>query len=132
MILDKILENRMENTKEKKQSNKEMLAAIKELLRPRKRSHYNNGDVPTQEVNFKVRDNSELRYVISCLLRVSIATLELEGTSSSPRMPYLSNELAVVTILELINDILPDDQLDSYDKIEELLLSDEEMERHKF
>ncbi|WP_172435968.1 hypothetical protein, partial [Sediminicola luteus] len=59
------------------------------------------------------------------LLRVSIAALEQEGNSMSPRLPYLSNETAVVAILELINDILPDDQLTSYDAIEKLLLSDD-------
>lgn len=34
--------------------------------------------------------------------------------------------MAVVTVLELINDILPDDQLESYDAIEAMLLSKEE------
>tara|TARA_R110001583_G_scaffold25463_4_gene92082 strand:+ start:2135 stop:2506 length:372 start_codon:yes stop_codon:yes gene_type:complete len=119
-------------SKKHKQLDIEKLEAIKGLLRPRKQNHYNNGDEPTQDVTFKVADNSELRYVISCLLRVSMMALEFEGTLCSPRLPYFSKELAVVTILELIDDILPDDQLDSYDKIEELLLSDEKMVRHKF
>jgi hypothetical protein len=78
-----------------------------------------------QEVVFKVLDNGELRYIISCLLRVSISALEQEGPSMPPRLPYLSNETAGVTILELINDILPDDQLASYDAIEKLLMSDD-------
>lgn len=105
---------------------KEQLEAIKELLRPRKRYRYGNKDEPPQEVSFRVDNNNELRYVISCLLRVSMMALESEGTLSSPRLPYISKELAVVTILELIDDILPDDQLDSYDKIEKLVLSDDE------
>ncbi|WP_339916946.1 hypothetical protein [Yeosuana marina] len=113
------------NTKNNKKTDKEKLAAIKGLLRPRKRRFYKSGKETSQEVIFHVSDNSELRYVISCLLRVSIAALELEGTPSSPRTPYLSNELAIVTILELINDILPDDQLESYDAIEKLFLAKE-------
>ncbi|MBD0833344.1 hypothetical protein [Aestuariibaculum sediminum] len=111
-----------ESNKYNKKADKEKLEAIKELLRPRKCRSFKNGEEISQEVIFHVSDNSELRYVISCLLRVSIAALELEGTSSSPRTPYLSNELAIVTILELINDILPDEQLESYDAIEKLLL----------
>ena len=91
MILDKVKENGMEYKKENKKSDTETLKAITELLRPRKRTYYNNGEEPTQEVVFKVRDNCELRYVISCLLRVSISALENEGTSSSPRLPYFSN-----------------------------------------
>jgi len=46
-------------------------------------------------------------------------------------MPYFSNESAVVTILELIDNILPDDQLESYDAIEELLFSEKEIEEDK-
>lgn len=111
-----------ENIKNDKKTDKEKLEAIKELLRPRKCRSFKNEEETSQEVIFHVSDNSELRYVISCLLRVSIAALELEGASSSPRTPYLSNELAIVTILELINDILPDEQLESYDAIEKLLL----------
>ncbi|HET8963224.1 MAG TPA: hypothetical protein VFM99_04970 [Chitinophagales bacterium] len=117
------------NTKDTRDmTHKEKLEAIKGLLNPRKRS----GSEASQDVTFKVSDNSELRYVISCLLRVSMMALECEGTLSSPRLPYFSNNMAIVTILELIDDILPDDQLDSYDAIEKLLLPDEEMERHKF
>lgn len=103
-----------------RKTDSEKLEALRELLSPRERSRRE----AAQAVTFKVRDNSELRYVISCLLRVSIAALELEGTSCSPRMPYVSNELAVVTVLELVDNILPDDQLESYDAIEGLLLSD--------
>lgn len=118
----------MKKKKYNKKSDKEKLEAIKGLLRPRKRS----GREASQDVTFKVSDNSELRYVISCLLRVSILALESDGVLSPPRMPYVSNELAIVTILELIDNILPDDQLESYDAMEKLLLSDEEMARHKF
>lgn len=113
------------NTKNDKKTDKEKLEAIRKLLRPRKYRSIKNGEETSQEVIFHVMDNSELRFVISCLLRVSIAALELEGTPSSPRTPYLSNELAIVTILELINDILPDEQLESYDAIEKLLLKGE-------
>ena len=114
----------MDKKKHDKKSDRETLEAVKGLLRPRPRI----GKDSSQEVVFKVDDNSELRYVISCLLRVSIVALELEGTPSSPRMPYLSNESAIMTVLELINDILPDDQLESYDAIEKLLLSDKSKE----
>jgi hypothetical protein len=110
------------------ESDKEKLAAVIKLLSPRKRKRYkNNVKESSQEVIFMVEDNSELRYIISCLLRVSIFSLESEGTLSSPRMSYFTNELAVVTILELIDNILPGDQLESYDKIEELLLSEKEI-----
>jgi hypothetical protein len=116
----------MKNKENTKKSDKEKLKALTKLLSPRKRNYDNNGEESSQEVIFKVRDNCELRYIISCLLRVSISALETEGTSPSPRIPYFSNELAVVTILELIDNMLPDDQLESYDNIEKLLLSDKE------
>ncbi|MDY7396334.1 hypothetical protein UMM65_13870 [Aureibaculum sp. 2210JD6-5] len=116
----------MKNKKKNKQSNKEKLEAIKGLLNPRKRkTYYKNNRKPSQEVTFMVNNNSELRFVISCLLRASIAALETEGTSNSPRLPYYTNEMAVVTLLELIDNILPDDQLEAYDSIEKLLLSEE-------
>lgn len=115
------------NSQRNKKLDKEKLEAIKGLLKPRKRNHNKNRDETTQDVTFRVEDNSELRYVISCLLRVSMTALEFEGTLFSPRLPDISTELSVVTILELIDDILPDEQLESYDKIEELLLSDKEI-----
>lgn len=101
---------------------KKKLEAIIKLLSPRKRQ----GNQSFQEVIFMVEDNCELRYVISCLLRVSILALESEGTLSPPRLPFCSNGSAVVTVLELIDNILPDDQLSSYDEIEKLLLSKEQ------
>jgi hypothetical protein len=48
-----------------------------------------------------------------------------------PRLPFFSNELAVVTILELIDNILPDEQLESHDKIEDLLLSEKQIDQDK-
>ncbi|SFT07760.1 hypothetical protein SAMN04487906_2812 [Zhouia amylolytica] len=119
----------MKKKKYHRKSDKEKLEALTELLSPRTRIDRESH----QEVTFKVRDNCELRYVISCLLRVSIMAIESgEGDLGSPRMPYAPNESAIIMVLELINDILPHDQLKSYDKIEELLLSGEEIEQHKF
>ncbi|WP_141402521.1 hypothetical protein, partial [Sediminicola luteus] len=89
--------------KYRKGSDRAKLKALNGLLSPRPVK----GEGGPQEVTFRVQDNGELRYIISCLLRVSIAALEQEGNSMSPRLPYLSNETAVVAILELINDILP-------------------------
>jgi hypothetical protein len=114
------------------ESDKEKLEAVMKLLSPRKRKyHKNNVKESSQEVIFMVENNAELRYIISCLLRVSILALESDGVLSPPRLPFCSNELAVVTILELIDNILPDDQLESYDKIEELLLSEKEIDQNK-
>lgn len=108
------------------ESDKEKLEAVIKLLSPRKRKHYkNNVKESSQEVIFMVEDNSELRYIISCLLRVSILALESDGDLSSPRLPNCSKYLAVTTLLELADSILPDEQLESYDKIEQLILGEQ-------
>lgn len=109
-------------------SDKEKLEAIIKLLSPRKRKYYKVDDVElsSQEVTFMVESNGELRYIISCLLRVSILALESDGILCPPRLPFCSNESVVITILELIDNILPDDQLSSYDDIEKILLSKEQ------
>lgn len=117
----------MENKDKNKITDKEKLEAITKLLRPRTRV----GGDSSQEVTFMVRDNCELRYVISCLLRASILALESEGNLCPPRLPYFSSELVVVTLLELADNILPDDQLESYDAIEELLLPEEQQSKNK-
>lgn len=104
---------------------KEKLEAIIKLLSPRKRKYYkiNDEQLSSQEVTFMVENNDELRYIISCLLRVSILALESDGNLCPPRLPFCSNESAVITILELIDNILPDEQLNSYDEIEKLVVS---------
>jgi len=109
-------------------SDKEKLEAIVKLLSPRKRKCFkiDGEQLSSQEVTFMVENNGELRYIISCLLRVSILALESDGVLCPPRLPFCSNESTVVTILELIDNILPDDQLSSYDEIEKLLLSKEQ------
>ncbi len=118
----------MKNKDNTKGSDKEKLEAIVKLLIPRKRKYYKIDDeqLSSQEVSFMVENNGELRYIISCLLRVSILALEGDGILCPPRLPFCSNESAVITILELIDNILPDDQLSSYDEIEKLLLSKEQ------
>lgn len=115
----------MKNKKRNKKSDKDKLEAITKLLSPRKRKYYKIDDqeLSSQEVTFMVENNGELRYIISCLLRVSILALEGDGILCPPRLPFCSNESAVITILELIDNILPDDQLSSYDEMEKLLLS---------
>ncbi|MGC1205316.1 MAG: hypothetical protein WA839_10580 [Flavobacteriaceae bacterium] len=115
----------MKNKKRNKESDKDKLEAITKLLSPRKRKYYKIDDqeLSSQEVTFMVENNGELRYIISCLLRVSILALEGDGILCPPRLPFCSNESAVITILELIDNILPDDQLSSYDEMEKLLLS---------
>jgi hypothetical protein len=110
------------------ESDKEKITAVKQLLNPRKRRHYKSSDKQTlQEVTFMVTDNGELRYIISCLLRVCILALDGEGELSSPRLPNCSKELTVTTLLELIDSILPDEQLESYDKIEQLILGEQSL-----
>ncbi len=118
----------MKNKKRNKKLDKDKLEAITKLLSPRRRKYYKVDDeeLSSQEVSFMVENNSELRYIISCLLRVSILALEGDGVLCPPRLPFCSNESAVITILELIDNILPDDQLSSYDDIEKLLLSKEQ------
>lgn len=115
----------MESKEEVQPNDKELLAQVVGLLKPRKRRKFGMGE-PVQEVRFKVENNSELRYVISCLLRLCMSTIENKNEMSSPRLPQLSQDDAVITILELVIDILSDDQLDSYDRIEELLLNQKE------
>lgn len=113
------------NQKNNNDLDKEKLEAIIKYLSPRKRKYYkiNDEEFASQEVTFMVENNDELRYIISCLLRVSILALESEGTLCPPRLPFCSNESVIITILELIDNILPADQLSSYDEIEKLVLS---------
>jgi len=102
----------------------EKLEAVIELLNPRKRRNYKRETNETmQEVSFEVMDNDELRYMISCLLRVCILALEGDNDFSSPRLINSSKDLTVATVLDLVDSILPDKQLTSYDAIEELLLT---------
>ncbi len=116
--------NLMDNKNNRMESNKEKLEQIEKLLRPRKRKqHKNTEQKSSQEVVFMVENNAELRYIISSLLRVSILALESDRAICPPRLPYCSSDSIVVTILELIDNILPDDQLKSYDEIEELLFA---------
>ena len=94
-----------------------------ELLYPRTRKYYRREDNPImQEVSFEVEDNGELRYIISCLLRTCILALDSENGFASPRLNNCSKELTVATVLDLVDSLLPDAQLASYDAIEKLLL----------
>src|SRR5690606_30872212 len=93
------------------------------LLHPRARKYYRREDNPSmQEVSFEVEDNGELRYIISCLLRTCILALDSENDFASPRLHNCSKELTVATVLDLVDSLLPDAQLASYDAIEKLLL----------
>ena len=112
----------MKKNIESHSNEKELLDKVIGLLNPRKRRHHGKDEPQVQEVVFRVENNSELRYVISCLLRLCMSTIDNENELDSPRLPFLSKDDAVITILELIIDILPDDQLDSYDRIEKILL----------
>jgi hypothetical protein len=95
------------------------------LLRPRKRRKYNrDSPVTLQEVTFEVTSNGELRYIISCLLRICILALENEEGFCSPRLSSCSEDLTIATILDLADTLMPDSQLDSYDSLEELLLEE--------
>ena len=114
----------MEKNKEDHSNEKELLDKVISLLNPRKRRFHGNDEPQVQEVVFKVENNSELRYVVSCLLSLCMSTIDNENELDSPRLPFLSKDDAVITILELVIDILPDDQLDSYYRIEKLLLKE--------
>ena len=116
----------MEKNEESQINEKELLDKVIGLLNPRKRRYHGKDEPQVQEVVFKVENNSELRYVISCLLRLCMSTIDNENELDSPRLPFQSKDDAVITILEMVIDILPDDQLDSYDRIEKLLLKEEE------
>ena len=104
-------------------TDKEKLVEIIKLLNPRERKYYKRENNATmQEVIFEVEDNGELRYIISCLLRTCILALDSEIHFASPRLSNCSKELTVATVLDLVDSILPDAQLTSYDSIEKLLL----------
>jgi len=129
------MKNKVKKQSKKNNNNpdKEKLEAIIKLLSPRKRKYYkiNDEEFASQEVSFMVENNDELRYIISCLLRVSILALESEGNLCPPRLPFCSNESAIITILELIDNILPADQLSSYDEIEKLVISNASLSENK-
>tara|TARA_R110002124_G_scaffold5301_1_gene33063 strand:+ start:70507 stop:70854 length:348 start_codon:yes stop_codon:yes gene_type:complete len=113
----------METNKNNTITDTEKLEEIISLLRPRNRIKYNRERNPImQEVSFEVMDNGELRYIISCLLRVCILALENEEGLCSPRLSNCSEDLTIATILDLADSLLPDAQLESYDAIEKLLL----------
>ncbi|OGS72631.1 MAG: hypothetical protein A3F91_06865 [Flavobacteria bacterium RIFCSPLOWO2_12_FULL_35_11] len=104
-------------------TDKEKLEAVIQLLNPRKRRNLKRENSELmQEVTFEVTDNGELRYIISCLLRVCILALEGDSDFSSPRLANCSKDLTIATILDLVDSIQPDEQLVSYDAIEKLLL----------
>ena len=92
----------METNKSISKTDKERVAEAIELLRPRKRKHYRrDNNVTMQEVSFEVTSNGELRYIISCLLRVCILALENEEGFCSPRLASCSEDLTIATILEI-------------------------------
>lgn len=108
-----------------KQTDTEKLQQAIQLLRPRKRRNYNRDSNATmQEVTFEVTNNGELRYIISCLLRVCILALENEEGFCSPRLSSCSEDLTIATILDLADTLMPDSQLDSYDSLEKLFLEE--------
>ncbi|WP_308990439.1 hypothetical protein QLS71_003010 [Mariniflexile litorale] len=109
--------------KKHKKDNKTMERVFM-LLSPRERKYYRReGNSVMQEVTFEVSDNGELRYIISCLLRTCILALDSENDFASPRLNNCSKDLTIATVLDLVDSILPDAQLASYDAIEKLLLS---------
>lgn len=104
-------------------TDKEKLEAVIQLLNPRKRrNRQQENNESMQEVTFEVTDNGELRYIISCLLRVCILALEGDNDFCSPRLANCSKDMTIATILDLVDSIQPDEQLTSYDAIEKLLL----------
>ena len=114
----------MKTKNKKHKTNKEILDTVFKLLNPRERKYYKREDNPImQEVTFEVTDNGELRYIISCLLRTCILALDSENDFASPRLYNCSKDLTIATVLDLVDSILPDAQLASYDSIEKLLLS---------
>ena len=109
-------------------TDKEKLEKIIQLLNPRVRKNYRREDYSTmQEVTFEVTDNGELRYIISCLLRTCILALDSENDFASPRLTNCSKDLTIATVLDLVDSILPGDQLSSYDSSEKLLLKEKQI-----
>ncbi|WP_445956681.1 hypothetical protein [Yeosuana sp.] len=116
----------METNDTTQMTDKEKLEKIIQLLNPRVRKNYRREDhCMMQEVTFEVSDNGELRYIISCLLRTCILALDSENDFASPRLSNCSKDLTIATVLDLVDSILPDAQLASYDALEKLLLSKE-------
>ncbi|MCK0137297.1 hypothetical protein [Arenibacter sp. S6351L] len=104
---------------------KEVLEAVKGILRPRNgESDKMRRGIHFKEVSLEVSDNDHLRYIISCLLKVCILALENENGFSSPRYSHCSKKLSVATVLELVDSLLPEEQLASYDAIEKLVVTD--------
>ncbi|PKQ45097.1 hypothetical protein [Confluentibacter flavum] len=113
----------MEANNTPNRTDRETLEEAIKLLNPRTRKRYKREDNATmQEVTFEVEDNGELRYIISCLLRTCILALDSENDFASPRLSNCSKELTIATVLDLVDSLLPDAQLASYDAIEKLLL----------
>lgn len=117
----------METNNAPNTTDREKLEEAIKLLNPRIRKHYKREDNATmQEVSFEVEDNGELRYIISCLLRTCILALDSENDFASPRLANCSKELTIATVLDLVDSILPDAQLASYDALEKLLLKEKQ------
>jgi len=105
-------------------TDREILDEVIKLLNPRKRRASGSGNSENiQEVKFEVSNNGELRYIISCLLRVCIISLESDNEFISHRLANSSKQDIIATILDLADSLLPDAQLESYDAIEKLVLS---------
>lgn len=115
----------MEANENKPKTDAEKIERAIQLLRPRKRRKYNRKNNGTmQEVTFEVKNNDELRYIISCLLRVCMLALENEEGFCSPRLSNCSEDMTIATVLDLADSLQPDLQLESYDELEKFLLED--------
>jgi hypothetical protein len=118
------MKKKVHKDKAARKADTQKLEAILKLLRSRERSTYRKGEVVLQQVTFEVKDNGELRYIISCLLRTCILALDSEQDFSSPKLFNCSRDHTISTLLDLADSLLPDDQLESYDAIEKLLLGE--------
>ncbi|PCE63109.1 hypothetical protein [Sediminicola luteus] len=73
------------------------------------------------QIPITVRDNSELLYLISSLLKtVVVASRSTEGLYS-PSLESHGTEAPLTTVLELAIQLLPDQQMESLDQIKKLL-----------
>ncbi|UJH89677.1 hypothetical protein LZ575_11350 [Antarcticibacterium sp. 1MA-6-2] len=107
----------------KKLKKREKYKAIISLLENRK-----DGLQPIPEcrknlkkVSLTVEDHADYMMRISALLEVCVIALDGQGSFSSKSLSHITGEASIGLVLEMVIDLLPYDQMNYMDRIEEII-----------
>lgn len=96
------------------------LEEIQNILMPNPKENHSKGI----DVTFSMENNFELLLLISSLIKMSIMTMEGQGCSSIGKGIKYHPDINVIYILELVEKLLPFDQIENYDKIKTIILTE--------